>query len=79
MTQPLSLAEDLFQDMGRQVEVTNAGTNGTDDEQKVVEEIESLCMNCHENVSEQYVIKRASTNLTQGDDEVAVDEDTLLS
>ncbi|KAF7196739.1 Zinc finger protein [Pseudocercospora fuligena] len=37
-----SLAQDLFEDMGRQVN----NMSGADD-QKVVEEIESLCMNCH--------------------------------
>lgn len=37
-----SLAQDLFEDMGAKV-------SGTDADQKVVEEIESLCMNCHEN------------------------------
>ena len=35
---------------------TNGSTNGAngatgDDDEKVVQEIESLCMNCHENVS----------------------------
>ncbi|KAK4494212.1 hypothetical protein PRZ48_014510 [Zasmidium cellare] len=39
-----SLAQDLFEDMGRKV----AQANGEDEDQKVVEEIESLCMNCHE-------------------------------
>ncbi|USW56681.1 Putative Zinc finger, ZPR1-type, ZPR1, A/B domain, ZPR1, zinc finger domain-containing protein [Septoria linicola] len=38
-----SLAKDLFADMGRQAEQLSAN-----DDQKVVEEIESLCMNCHE-------------------------------
>jgi zinc finger protein len=38
-----SLAKDLFQDMGRKAdELSNS-----QDDQKVVEEIESLCMNCH--------------------------------
>jgi len=45
---PKSLAQDLFEDMGRQVNnVEASGDNEVD--QKVVEEIESLCMNCHEN------------------------------
>jgi len=48
--QPLagaSLARDVFEDMGRQVDRIN--TEGNDDvDQKVVDEIESLCMNCHE-------------------------------
>ncbi|KAK4617745.1 Zinc finger protein [Fulvia fulva] len=37
-----SIAQDLFEDMGRKVDQTNG------EDQKVVEEIESLCMNCHE-------------------------------
>lgn len=38
------MAEDLFADMGRKAEQVS----GSNDDQKVVEEIESLCMNCHE-------------------------------
>ncbi|KAK3716181.1 nucleolar zinc-finger protein [Vermiconidia calcicola] len=49
--QGASLAEDLFADMGRKVD--GMGMNGhaedSGPEQRVVEEIESLCMNCHEN------------------------------
>jgi zinc finger protein len=46
-----SLAQkDLFEDMGRQVEGMNASTEDGDD-QRVVDEIESLCMNCHADVS----------------------------
>lgn len=45
--QGTSLAKDLFQDMGAQVNGMNSnGTNG-DVDQRVTEEIESLCMNCH--------------------------------
>ncbi|CAK4034855.1 zinc finger zpr1 [Lecanosticta acicola] len=43
-----SLAQDLFEDMGRKVNGFSNG-DGEDNQQKVVEEIESLCMNCHEN------------------------------
>lgn len=39
-----SLAKDLFEDMGRKAEAVS----NNNDEQKVVDEIESLCMNCHE-------------------------------
>ena len=46
-----SLAEDLFQDMGQKV--TGLGMNGhaegDEPTQQVTEEVESLCMNCHEN------------------------------
>jgi hypothetical protein len=45
----LGLAKDLFEDMGRKV--ADASREGVDDEEmKVVDVIESLCMNCHENV-----------------------------
>jgi zinc finger protein len=49
MAQP-SLAQDLFEDMGRKV----AETSAQDDDgegSKIVDVIESLCMNCHEDVS----------------------------
>lgn len=48
-----SLAKDLFEDMGRKVENMKLNGEGEPEEgeQKVVEEIESLCMNCHEDVS----------------------------
>lgn len=46
---PPSIAKDLFEDMGRKV--ADAQGEGIDDgESKVVDEIETLCMNCHENV-----------------------------
>jgi zinc finger protein len=44
--QGASLAKDLFEDMHSKVSQTNGTTD--EPEQKVVEEIESLCMNCHE-------------------------------
>lgn len=40
------LVHDLFEDMGRKV---NGYSEGNEPEQRVTEEIESLCMNCHEN------------------------------
>ena len=48
-----SLSKDLFQDMGSKVESINGVSNSSegDSEPKVVEEIESLCMNCHADVS----------------------------
>ncbi|KAF2018979.1 zinc finger protein-like protein zpr1 [Aaosphaeria arxii CBS 175.79] len=42
-----SLAKDLFEDMGRKVAEASA-QEGDVDGTKVVDEIESLCMNCHE-------------------------------
>ncbi|KAF2798319.1 zf-ZPR1-domain-containing protein [Melanomma pulvis-pyrius CBS 109.77] len=41
-----SLAKDLFEDMGAKVEEASAQEG--DDDMKVVDVIESLCMNCHE-------------------------------
>lgn len=46
---PQSLAQDLFADMGRKVAEASA-QEADEDGTKVVDEIESLCMNCHENV-----------------------------
>jgi hypothetical protein len=45
----LGLANDLFEDMGRKV--ADAQQAGDEEDIKVVDEIESLCMNCHANVS----------------------------
>jgi zinc finger protein len=56
--------DDFFESLGKKAEILTIKeqnseskdvTNGVepvdDDEQKVVDEIESLCMNCHENAS----------------------------
>jgi zinc finger protein len=48
MAQQQSLAKDLFEDMGRKV--AEASAQGDSDDTKVVDEIESMCMNCHEDV-----------------------------
>lgn len=50
MAPPKGLAQDIFADMGRKVAEVSAQTVDGDSEPKVVDEIESLCMNCHENV-----------------------------
>ncbi|OCK97831.1 zinc finger protein-like protein zpr1, partial [Cenococcum geophilum 1.58] len=42
-----SLAQDLFEDMSRKVADASREGGGEDGEAKVVDEIESLCMNCH--------------------------------
>lgn len=47
---------DLFAAIGKQVQGLELGEHDQvddDDRVKVVEEIESLCMNCQENVSQQ--------------------------
>ena len=45
-----SLAQDLFEDMGRKVADASREGGSEDGEVKVVDEIESLCMNCHGDV-----------------------------
>ena len=67
--------DDFFESLGKKAEDLNnteqkSDSNGTasqarpdeEEEQKVVDEIESLCMNCHENVffSVQYTINTAN-------------------
>lgn len=55
-----ALMKDLFEDMQRQVDdlhVSN-GDPGDSTEQKVVEEIESLCMNCHEDGSTRLLLTK---------------------
>jgi zinc finger protein len=49
-SQRASLAQDLFEDMGRKVDGMgmNGHAEGHEPEQRVTEEIPSLCMNCHE-------------------------------
>ena len=53
-TKTLSSAE-FFETIGQKASQTGqtngAGQENGEDDGKVVEEIESLCMNCHENVS----------------------------
>ena len=48
-SQGATLAQDLFEDMGRKVNGMgmNGHGEGQEPEQQVTEEIESLCMNCH--------------------------------
>jgi len=48
MAEQKSLAQDLFEDMGRKV--AEASAQEGDEDTRVVDEIESLCMNCHEDV-----------------------------
>ena len=39
-----------FAPIGQKVEKATKVANGVEEDDRVVEEIESLCMNCHENV-----------------------------
>lgn len=45
-----NLAQDLFEDMGRKVAEASAQEDDVEGS-KLVDVIESLCMNCHEDVS----------------------------
>jgi hypothetical protein len=55
MAENKSLAQDLFEDMGRKV--AEASAQEGEDDTKVVDEIESLCMNCHEDVCLQHNVR----------------------
>lgn len=49
--------QNLFEPIGNQAQGLSTGTDGAaadDDDVQPVDEIESLCMNCHENVSCPY-------------------------
>ena len=72
-------SNEFFESIGKKANnlgSTTNGTNGTngtieDDDEKVVQEIESLCMNCRENVSKHppwfSFSSSAHTVLTQSD------------
>lgn len=60
MAEQKSLAQDLFEDMGRKV--AEASAQEGDDDTKVVDEIESLCMNCHEDVRFEFSFIKDSAN-----------------
>lgn len=52
----LRSAKDLFEDMGSKV--ASASQNIADEETKLVDEIESLCMNCHEDGMTKLLLTR---------------------
>lgn len=54
MAEQKSLAKDLFEDMGRKV--AEASAQQEEDDSRVVDEIESMCMNCHDNVRLSIVV-----------------------
>jgi hypothetical protein len=63
------MATELFAPVGAQV-----------DEPKLVEEIESLCMNCHENVSCSISHQECrELILVVGNNETSLNQDSLLS
>ncbi|KAF2483199.1 zinc finger protein-like protein zpr1 [Neohortaea acidophila] len=56
-----SIAQDLFEDMGRKVDGMGSANSNTDDnepDQRVTEEVESLCMNCHEDGTTRILLTR---------------------
>ena len=54
-----SLAQDLFKDMGAQVNgMSNDDTSSDEPLQRVTEEIESLCMNCHADGTTRLLLTR---------------------
>lgn len=57
MAQQQSLAKDLFEDMGRKVAEASAQADG-EEGSKVVDEIESMCMNCHEDGTTRLLLTR---------------------
>ncbi len=74
----------MFRTVGNQVEGLNSAASGDGngaEGPKVVEEIESLCMNCGENVRRN-VITSVQASLTQayalGSDSAVVNEDPLF-
>ena len=42
--------QELFEEVGQKVEAMRAGQDNDSDGAQAVDEIESLCMNCHQNV-----------------------------
>lgn len=53
-----SLAQDLFEDMGRKVHEASANMTTDGEPSKLVEEIDSLCMNCHEDGTTKLLLTR---------------------
>lgn len=49
-----------------------------EEDQRVVDEIESLCMNCHENVGPSYFCDVVYTNTTAGNDPPVTHSNPLL-
>ena len=73
----------MFETVGKQVRGINLDEeNEGDDGPKVVDEIESLCMNCHKNVCRSVVacvwVSLMRTHAS-GSDPSSLDEDSVLS
>lgn len=60
--------QTFFEPIGSKAQGLSAATNGTVDEDDVkpVDEIESLCMNCHENVSRCILQPLCEMSLSMG-------------
>ena len=73
--------KDLFAAIGKQVlnlELKDGEEPSEDERVKVVEEIESLCMSCEDNVRDLFH-SFDMTNTSPGHDSFAVDQDPFLS
>jgi hypothetical protein len=56
--------DDHFESIGKKANHLTTGETESEDDQRVVDEIESLCMNCREDVSIIYFpVDRRFTNL----------------
>jgi hypothetical protein len=75
----------LFGSIGQKVQTVDTaaigGDGATEDgDEKVVEEIESLCMNCHENVSSSlYFVQELPLTDNLGNHSTTLDLHTILS
>ena len=61
-----SIGQKASQLSGTGGDAAAEGQQNGDDEPKVVEQIESLCMNCHENVSTGLPLSRSALLLSLG-------------
>lgn len=52
------LAQDLFEDMGRKAQNLSDSQGASEPDQRLVEEIDSLCMNCHEDGTTRLLLTR---------------------
>lgn len=71
--------DDFFESLGKKAEnltineqnaeMKEGESNGAlltdDDDQRVVDEIESLCMNCHENVGTPFLLRQPDANFAR--------------
>jgi hypothetical protein len=65
---------ELFDTIGHGAEQVDDIDDEDEQSQKLVEEIESMCINCEENVSRDSLVE-----LTSGHNKITVNEDSFLS